>query len=222
LIATVCLAVVLGGPGPGVGLLTAIAVLGPYLVVSGVSPERLRGFGLPQAWVRWLSEAVEQEEQELEPALDLQRAGARDVLVAALATAVVVSASIAMELTASRYGDRHHIAEIVTGALVLAGVTSLPNAVAALYLARRGRGAATLSTALNSNALNVTAGLLLPGLVVGLGAPAAQGTLVAAWYLGLTAVTMVCAYAGRGLRRTHGLLIISGYIAFVAAVLIAS
>ena len=76
------------------------------------------------------------------------------------------------------------------GALVLAGVTSLPNAVSALYLAVRGRGAATLSIALNSNALNVTVGLLLPGLLVGLGAPSGQGTLVAAWYLGLTAVTL--------------------------------
>jgi hypothetical protein len=35
-------------------------------------------------------------------------------------------------------------------------------------------------------------------------------------------VTLACAYAGRGLRRSHGALIISGYLAFVAAVLIAS
>lgn len=47
------------------------------------------------------------------------------------------------ELTASTLGTRYHVAEIVTGALVLAGVTSLPNAVSALYLALRGRGAAT-------------------------------------------------------------------------------
>ena len=59
----------------------------------------------------------------------------------------------------------------------------------------------TLSIALNSNALNVTVGLLLPGVLVGLGAPSGQGTLVAAWYLGLTVVTLGCAYTGRGLRR---------------------
>ena len=50
---------------------------------------------------------------------------------------------------------------------MLAAVTSLPNAVAAVYLAGRGRGAATLSTALNSNALNVIAGLLLPAAIIG-------------------------------------------------------
>jgi cation:H+ antiporter len=222
LIATVCLSVVLGGPGPGVGLLAAVAVLVPYLLASGVSPQRLGGFGLPQAWVRWLSEAVAEEEQELDPAIHPPRARALDVVLAVLATAIVVGASIAMELTASTLGARHNIAEIVIGALVLAGVTSLPNAVSALYLAVRGRGAATLSIALNSNALNVTVGLLLPGILVGLGAPSGQGTLVAGWYLALTAVTLACAYAGRGLRRTHGALIIGGYLAFVAAVLIAS
>ena len=36
------------------------------------------------------------------------------------------------------------MAGIVTGGLVLAVVTSLPNAVAAIYLALRGRGAAAL------------------------------------------------------------------------------
>ena len=140
--------------------------------------------------------------------------------IAVLATAVVVGASIAMELTASTLGARHHVPDLVIGGLILAGVTSLPNAVSALYLAARGRGAATLSIALNSNALNVTIGLLLPATLVGLGAPSGQGTLVAAWYLGLTAVTLICAYTARGLRRTHGALIIAGYLAFVTAVLL--
>jgi Ca2+/Na+ antiporter len=125
-------------------------------------------------------------------------------------------------MTAATWGARHHVAEIVIGGLVLAGVTSLPNAVSALYLAGRGQGMATLSIALNSNALNVTVGLLLPGVLVGLGAPSGQATLVAVWYLGLTAVTLACSYTSHGLRRIHGALIIGGYLAFVAAMLIAS
>jgi Ca2+/Na+ antiporter len=63
LIAIVCLAVVLGGPGPGVGLLAALAVLVPYVVVSGVRPKRLGELGLPGVWARWLAEAVLEEEQ---------------------------------------------------------------------------------------------------------------------------------------------------------------
>jgi cation:H+ antiporter len=222
LIATICLSVVIGGPGPGIGLLIAACILMPYLFISGVSRQRLARTRLPKSWVDWLSEAVLEEGQELKPAIDLTRAAKRDVMIALAATAVVVGASVAMELTASKIGSRHHIAQVITGALILAGVTSLPNAVSAIYLALRDRGAATLSIAMNSNAINVTAGLLLPGVLVGLGAPSGQGTLVAGSYLVLTAVTLVCAYAGHGLRRSHGTLIISGYLAFVAALLITS
>jgi hypothetical protein len=59
-------------------------------------------------------------------------------------------------------------------------------------------------------------------LAAAVGAPSGQGTLVASSYLGLTALTLICAYASRGLRRTHGALIIAAYLAFVAAVLIVS
>ena len=50
----------------------------------------------------------------------------------------------------------------MTGGWALVVVTSLPNAVSAVYLAMRGRGGAVLSTTLNSNAINVIAGLLIP------------------------------------------------------------
>ncbi len=218
-IATVCLAVVVGVFSPAVGLVLVVAVLVPYLVVLGVPRDRLGRIGLPSAWVSWLTDAIVEEELELEVAIHPQRGRQVDGVVAAIAVLVVVGASVAMEQTASKLGARHAIPEIVVGALILAAVTSLPNAVAAVYLARRGRGAATLSTAMNSNALNVAAGLLLPATVVGLGASSGQGTLVAAWYLGLTALALACAYIGLGLRRGHGVLIICGYLAFVGVVL---
>lgn len=138
-------------------------------------------------------------------AIHPRRGRAGDAVVAGVAVLVVVGTSIAMEHAASKLGTRHHIPEIVVGGLVLAAVTSLPNAVAAVYLATRSRGAATLSTAMNSNALNVAADLLLPATIVGLGAPSGSATLVAAWYLGLThsrsdAPTSVAAY-GAGTAR---------------------
>ena len=104
----------------------------------------------------------------------------------------------------------------MVGTLVLAGVTSLPNAVAAVYLARRGRGAASLSTAMNSNALNVAAGLLLPAVILGIGPATASVTLVAAWYVGLTVLVVAFAYLHRGLRRRVGILIVTAYLVFAA------
>ncbi len=161
-VAAVCLAVVGGGLSPTVGLLAVVAVMAPYLVVLGAHHDRLRRIGLPATWTSWLTGAIVEEELELEPAIHPARGRPRDGIVAAIAVLVVVGASVAMEQTASNLGARHNIPEIVVGGLILAGMTSLPNAVAAVYLARRGRGAATLSTAMNSNALNVAAGLLLP------------------------------------------------------------
>jgi Ca2+/Na+ antiporter len=132
---------------------------------------------------------------------------------------VVVLASTVMELTATNLGHRFAVPGIITGGIVLAAVTSLPNAVAAVYLATRGRGAAVLSTALNSNALNVIAGLLIPAAITGLGSPSTQTTLVTGWYAGLTAAVLVAAFAGRGLRRPAGSAIIAAYAAFLAALL---
>ena len=70
----------------------------------------------------------------------------------------------------------HRIAGIVVGGLVLAAVTSLPNAVAGVYLAGRA-GAAMLSTTLNSNTFNVVLGLLLPAAFIGLARPSGAGDL---------------------------------------------
>ena len=142
------------------------------------------------------------------------------MLLAGAALVVVVAASIAMERGAASLGVHFAVPEIIVGGLVLAAVTSLPNAVSAIYLARRGRGAATLSTALNSNSLNVTAGLLIPAAIIGLAKPSESGILIAGWYLGLTALTLALAYSWRGLRRTSGGLIIASYGLFVMVLLI--
>lgn len=217
-IAGACLAAVLGGLAPAVALALALLALLPYLTVLAMGHRRLARAGLPPHLSEWLATAVGEEELEIEEGIGQLSRGRGDALAALAAVAVVVGASVAMERTASTLAGRHSVPEIVTGALALAAVTSLPNAVAALYLAARGRGAATLSTAMNSNALNVVAGLLLPASIAGsLGASSSASDLLAASYAGLTAVALGIAYASRGLRRWHGALIVCVYLAFIGA-----
>jgi Ca2+/Na+ antiporter len=220
-VAAGCLLAVLGLVSPLAGLLLVAAVLVAYVALLGLRRERLRALPLPASWTRWLAAAVHEEETELEEAIRPRRGTWRDGAVAAVMLVAVVAASTVMERAATALGGHFGVADIVTGAVVLAVVTSLPNAVAAVYLAARGRGAAALSTALNSNALNVAAGLLLPAAITGLGARSGQDVLVAAWYAGLTAVTLLLAYRGRGLSRLPGTLIIAGYLVSVAALLAA-
>lgn len=221
-VAVACLVTVSGAAGPGGGLLVAMLAFGPYLALLSAGHRGLVRLRLGPRWERWLLAAVTEEEEELETAIRPARGRPADAVLAAVALLVVVAASVVMERAASALGSEHHIPQIVTGGLVLAGVTSLPNAVAAVYLAARGRGAATLSTTLNSNALNVIAGLFLPGVVIGLGPASGQTILVAAWYLALTVLTLCLAYLDRGLRRPAGAIIIAGYIMFAGVLLLTS
>jgi cation:H+ antiporter len=218
-VCAVTVVVVTGACSSLVGLLAVLAVLAPYAAVLSVRRERLTRLRLPASWTGWLTAAIGEEEIELEAAVHPRRGSARDGLVAAGAVVVVVAASVAMERTASELGTRHAVAPIVVGALVLAAVTSLPNAVAAIYLASRGRGAAVLSTALSSNMINVLAGLLIPTTLLGLGAPSGETTFVVACYLAMTILALACAYVNRGLRRGAGILIVIAYLAFAGVLL---
>jgi cation:H+ antiporter len=225
-VALACLATVAGLMPAAAGLAAVLAVLLPYTLVLALGSARLARLPVAWRWEAWLAVAISEEERELGEVIQRARGGraglAADLATAAVTLAVVVAASIAMERSASALGSAAGLPAIVTGGVVLAAVTSLPNAVSAVYLARRGRGAAMLSTTLNSNALNVTAGLLVPGTVTGLGAPSAQASLIAAWYAGLTLAAVAIAYRRQGVRPGAGLAIIAGYLAFLGWLLLAA
>ena len=218
-IAVACLVTVLGWLSPAAGLIAVLAVLLPYLFVLAAGHARLQRMAVTRRWEAWLADAVAEEEQELEEVIHPRHGRGRDVAVAAAALVVVVAASVTMERAASLLGTRFAVPEIVTGGVVLAAVTSLPNAVAAVYLAAKGRGAAMLSTTLNSNALNVAAGLLIPATITGLGPPSPHSELIAVWYLVMTVASLGFAYRDSGVRRATGALIIGAYLVFLGSLL---
>ena len=216
-VALVCVLVVSGVASALAGLMLAGAVLIIYLIILGTGG---RSPHIPGRWQAWLRSAVGEEELELEEAIRPRRGRWPDVVLGGAALVTVIIASVTMERAASSLGERLGVPEIITGALVLAAVTSLPNAVAAIYLASRGRGAATLSTALNSNTLNVVAGLLLPGAIIGLGAGSGQTQLVTAWYAALTLAVLGLAWLYRGLTRSSGVAVIVAYAAFTVSLVV--
>jgi cation:H+ antiporter len=212
------LAVVAGSIPPAVGLLLALVAFVPYVAVSAEHPAARRRLRLPSRLSEWLARAIAEEEAELSVAIRPRRGDGRDAivaLVALVALLVVIAASAAMEEEAIALGAAAGLSQIVVGGLILAAVTSLPNLVAAVYLASRGRGAATLSEAFNSNVFNVIVGLLLPGTILGLASAAGAGFFVAGVYSAMTCAAVALAYLGRGLDRRSGALIIGGYIVFV-------
>ena len=221
----VCLAVVVGPLPPRVGLLMASAVFVPYVVVIALPADRRARLPIPIRVRGLVSAGVEQAERDLSrPERDVEAVGggrggpSRDAIQAVLAIAVVVFASVQLEGAVTDLGDRRGWSSALTGAVVLAAITSLPNAVAAVYLARRGRGAATLSEAMNSNNINALVGFLLPATLIGLGAESLLNDTVAIWYAGLTATTMAVSYWLRGVPRAVGLLIIIAYAVFATRI----
>ncbi len=213
-------ALVEGSLPVGACLAVTAAFLVPYVVVAAVPSQHLP---LPRGARDWLAAAVREESEDLEggyPASPVRGAG-REGLTAVSAVLVVVAASVVMERSASVAGEALGAPAVIVGAVVLAAVTSLPNVVAAVYLARAGKGAAMLSEAMNSNTLNVVGGLVVPAAIVGVGAGhlSGGGQLTVWAYAAMTVAALGLGLAGRGMSRTVGAVLVGVYLAFVATLL---
>ena len=215
-LAFIAVGTVAGALGPVGGLALGLLAFLPYVAYSALAPSRRPKLSLPGRWSAWLARALDEEESELAIAIRPQRGDWRDGVLVAVALVTVVGASVAMEETGTSLGSGAGFAPILIGGVILAAVTSLPNAVAAIYLASKGRGTAMLSTAFNSNAINVIIGLTIPAAILGLGAPSQDVGFVALFYLGLTALAVALALQAKGLNRRSGSVIIGAYLVFVA------
>jgi cation:H+ antiporter len=189
-----------------------LLIVVPYGVIAVRGPSSLRGESL---MARTARRALQEETSELDEIVPPTAANRRDVVVAVVAVSVVVVASALMERSGVRLGAHFHLSPLVIGALVLAAVTSIPNVVAAVYLARRRRPAALISEASNSNTLNVLCGMAIPAVLAGARFAGSADLLIGCFYVGLTTVAYGAIWAVRGMRRSMGLLVIAGYICFV-------
>ena len=161
-VAVVTVVVIAATLEAGLGLGLVLVVVVPYVVISASSPATLVRLGLPARAVAWLHTAVVEEESELAVAIHPVIAGRWDIATVLGSLVVVVAASTIMERSAETLGKHFNLSSLVVGGIVLAAVTSLPNAVGAVFLASRGRGAAVLSEAMNSNMLNVLVRIIPP------------------------------------------------------------
>jgi Ca2+/Na+ antiporter len=114
-------------------------------------------------------------------------------------------------------GDRWHISRAVLGVLVLAPLTSIPNAFTGIRLGLARRGAALVGEAFNSNTINLTAGVIAPALFTTAAALTGTAKLQLGLLVAMTFVSLALLGAPRGLRRPGGLVLIAMYGGFVAA-----
>jgi cation:H+ antiporter len=197
-------------PG-GAGLILAVVVLAPYVAVSALH-ERARS-RLPAP----LREAVAEEQRDARRDEFSPPATRLDALAVVPALAAVVGGAYGMVAAAQSLGDRFDVSDLLLGAIVLAALTSIPNLIAAVRLARHGRGAACVSEAFNSNNANILVGLCVPALILGFGSASGIEIFAASWMVGMTVVAVVLGFGG-GLTRREGGAIVALYVAFAVVV----
>lgn len=217
MITAIAAALVLGGLGPAVAIVLLAVVFAPYVFLLSLRTARIRQVPV-ESVSTFLVSAVREETIDVRTGEHPPRASRLDLAVMAASLAVIVLGSVGMVQAATDLGERWGVSDVIVGTLVLAALTSLPNVLTAVRLALRGRGAATVSEAFNSNSLNVIAGIAIPALFISLGSAGGLVTFSMWWLLGMTLLAVVFAYAGHGVRRGEGAVVIALYVAFAAVI----
>jgi cation:H+ antiporter len=194
-----------------VALVLLALVLVPYLALLAAGPARA-----PRRMRRFFGEAHRPDhvlaygEQVLVPALTLLPA-----------LAIIVGGSTGMVDAALRLANRWSVPDVIVGIVVLAILTSLPNAFTAARLAFQGRGSALVSETLNSNTVNLAFGVSIPALFITVGSTSALTGFDLGWLLLMTALVLAALARPRGVGRSEGAAILLVYAVFVVVQIVA-
>ena len=168
-------------------LALALAVLVPYVVI---------GF-----------------RRELEHQRPHPPVSSRPLLLIPPSVAVIVLGSVGMVHAALKLGHAAGIPDVLIGTLVLAVVTSIPNAYTGVRLGLARRGSALVSETLNSNTINLVGGLAVPALFVSVVA-GGLARADAVWLLGATVLAVVLLAPRSGVHRAGGALLVASWVGF--------
>jgi len=220
LVSVVVLALLLQWISVWFSLLLLTLVLVPYVALTAMHPPQIVKLRLPTAMKRFFSVAVGHSHNDAWKRLNIPHASWKDVLWAIVSLLLIVLSSFSAVDTAVSLGSRWGISEAVLGMLILAALTSMPNVIAAIYLARDGRGAAVVSESLNSNTLNILVGICLPALLIGFQQPTTAIIYAAIWLLCLKVISLLVASHRNGLHRAGGAVIVLLYLLFALAIML--
>jgi cation:H+ antiporter len=195
----VTLAVATDGLGATVGSALVAAAVVPYLTLLAVGPREARGDRPPRA-----------------PAFDSRREAARLIFVILLALGLIVAGSVGAVRAATDLANAWSIPHVLVGVVVLAVLTSLPNAWTGVRYGLQQRGSALMSETLNSNSINVVAGIAVPAALGSLVSFSNLDVFDLAWLFGMTVAALVLFGRRGGAGRPAGALLIVLYAVFLA------
>jgi cation:H+ antiporter len=134
----------------------------------------------------------------------------------ALDVLLIVLGSVGMVQLALSLGDRWGVRPALVGVLVLGPLTSLPNALTGVRLGLAKRGAALVTEVLNSNTINLVAGVAIPALFITVSVHSTTEKLDLALLAGSTIATLALLARRSGVRRFGGAILVALYALFVA------
>jgi cation:H+ antiporter len=210
---------------PVASVVIAAAVVAPYLALVIAGPQMLdRLHPRARSPIERLSRALHEhpgpaaggrEEIESSPNPTHHLLG-----LIVLDVALIIAGSFGMVQAALSLGHDWHVANAVLGVLILAPLTSLPNAATAIRLGLGGRGAALVGETFNSNSINLAVGVLGPSLFVTFAALTSTGKQQLGWLLAMTLSTLALLAGPRGMGRAGGAALVILYFAFAAGTLV--
>ena len=188
-------------------LALALALLVPYVVVIALA----EGHTLSLRRRRLLRRALGEHHRRGHPR---GRELWEPLLVIPPAVAAIVLGSIGMVHSSLRLADRVGMPQVLVGVLLLAVLTSLPNAFTGVRLGRARRGSALVSETMNSNTINLVGGIAVPALFVGFGHFSGLLTVDVGWLLAATALAAALLWRRGGMRRGGGALLLLSWVGF--------
>jgi cation:H+ antiporter len=204
---------------PGLPLILAIIFAPiPYALLLWLGRDRLARLPLPDNWTAFLRSAMRSSKREERQIVcereNTEVSKSRPTLMVGIGLVLVIGGSIALVRSTTALTARW-LPRALLGPLLLAALTGIPNLHAAISLALKHKGSAVLTEAMNSNTLNIVAGLAIPAWIFGDIKLGKQGTLEIAWLLLMTVGAIALAARRGGLSRTDGALILASYLIFV-------
>jgi cation:H+ antiporter len=201
------------GSTTGMVLVAVVAV--PYVVLLVAGPRIVRRLRLSREESGFVERSFGEPHRRVQP-LDSRREAAQLVGVLLAALCLIVAGSVGAVRSATELADRWSLPQALVGVIGLAILTALPNAWTGVRFGLQRRGSALMSETLNSNSINVVAGVAIPAALGSLTAFSGLDVFGLAWLFGMTVAALVLFAKRDGAGRRAGAFLIVLYAVFVA------
>jgi cation:H+ antiporter len=215
-ITLIAAAILLGWLSAPIAAILAGCLLVPYLVAVTAGIHRITGAWPARHPARRIARALgERSLREVAPAPSSDPTH-HLLALAIVDIALIILGSAGMVQAALALGDHWHVSRAALGTLILAPLTSVPNAITGVRLGLARRGAALVGETFNSNTINLAGGVIGPALFTTVAATTTAAKIQLCWLIAMTLGCLAMLARRGGLRRAGAAALVAMYAGFAA------